>query len=308
MAVWLLHNIAIKLLSVKARVKVKGEAALAGCPAKPIPFSGVGGTQNRRKQLWRGGSTVTHPIRSIVCSQPDHAFPRGNKMKWPKVDPQESFGDMENRLGITMEVERCPADIAGRPSFHELLLQKEPTIDLDQMRARLMRWQIVTSRGSYQWATTSTILGEKLSRSSRRTTQKSKRGCFGSKSSCGREAKSGLQARDFLDHFAALFQDNITVEEAAKHLFECRTHLRRCTVEPLEYMAEKGFVRLDSYSRWCARIPFLFAFRDNPVSKPDFFRTDEGCQAAHCRWANCENGGASLCTHGSGFRDRHRPS
>lgn len=87
-----------------------------------------------------------------------------------------------------------------------------------------------------------------------------------------RSKKAVYELRDFLDHFAALFQDGIALEEATKHLFECRTHLRRCTVEPLEYMAEKGFVRLDRYSRWSARIPFLFAFRDNPVSKPEFFQ------------------------------------
>lgn len=82
--------------------------------------------------------------------------------------------------------------------------------------------------------------------------------------------KAVYELRDFLDHFASLFQDDITVENAKKHLYECRTHLRRCTVEPLEYMAEKRFLQVDRYARWHARVPFIF--RDNPLSKPEFFQ------------------------------------
>lgn len=82
--------------------------------------------------------------------------------------------------------------------------------------------------------------------------------------------KAVYELRDFLDHFAALFQEDITVEKANAHIHECRTHLRRCAVEPLEYMAEKRFVKLDRYARWFSRIPF--AFRDNPLAKPEFFQ------------------------------------
>ena len=81
--------------------------------------------------------------------------------------------------------------------------------------------------------------------------------------------KAVYELRDFLDHLAALFQKEITIEDANKHLYECRTHLRRCAVEPLEYMAEKRFVWLDFYAQWYARIPFIF--RDNPLNKPEFF-------------------------------------
>ena len=84
--------------------------------------------------------------------------------------------------------------------------------------------------------------------------------------------KAVYELRDFLDHFAMLFREDISVEEAAKHLCECHTHLRRCAVEPLEYMAEREFVRLDRYARWCARVPIVFGFRGNPVSKPEFFQ------------------------------------
>ncbi len=87
-----------------------------------------------------------------------------------------------------------------------------------------------------------------------------------------RSKKAVYELRDFLDHFALLFQDDVTIDDAIKHVRECRTHLRRCAVEPLEYMAEKRFVKLDRYARWCARVPFVFGFRGNPVSKPEFFQ------------------------------------
>jgi hypothetical protein len=82
--------------------------------------------------------------------------------------------------------------------------------------------------------------------------------------------KAVYELRDFLDHLALLFQNDISIDEANKHIYECRTHLRRCVIEPLEYMAEKRFVKLDRYARWCARVPFIF--RNNPFSKPEFFQ------------------------------------
>jgi len=82
--------------------------------------------------------------------------------------------------------------------------------------------------------------------------------------------KAVYELRDFLDHLAALFREDISSEQATKHVHECRTHLRRCAVEPLEYMAEKRFVQLDRNARWCARVPSVF--RDNPLSKPEFFQ------------------------------------
>lgn len=84
-----------------------------------------------------------------------------------------------------------------------------------------------------------------------------------------RSKKAVYELRDFLDHLASLFRDNISEEEAEKHINECRTHLRRCSVEPLEYMAEKRFIKLDLYVRWFARIPFI---RNNPTTKFEFFQ------------------------------------
>ena len=85
-----------------------------------------------------------------------------------------------------------------------------------------------------------------------------------------RSKKAVYELRDFLDHFAFLFHEDITIEDAQTHIHECRTHLRRCAVEPLEYMAEKRFVKLDRYARWLA--PLSFVFRSNPLSKPEFFQ------------------------------------
>jgi len=82
--------------------------------------------------------------------------------------------------------------------------------------------------------------------------------------------KAVYELRDFLDHLCALHRDDISLEDAQKHLYECHTHLRRCAVEPLEYMAEKRFVQLDRYARWFAMVPFIF--RDNPLAKPEFFQ------------------------------------
>jgi hypothetical protein len=85
-----------------------------------------------------------------------------------------------------------------------------------------------------------------------------------------RSKKAVYELRDFLDHLARLFCEDITLEDAQKHLHECRTHLRRCSVEPLEYMAEKRFVKLDRYVRWLA--PISFVFRNSPLTKPEFFQ------------------------------------
>ena len=82
--------------------------------------------------------------------------------------------------------------------------------------------------------------------------------------------KAVYELRDFLDHLALLFREDILVEDAKRHFYECHTHLRRCVVEPLEYMAEKRFVKLDRYARWLARLSFVLP--NNPLNKPAFFQ------------------------------------
>ena len=82
--------------------------------------------------------------------------------------------------------------------------------------------------------------------------------------------KAVYELRDFLDHIALLYGEDISDDEAEKHIHECRTHLRRCVVEPLEYMAEKQFVTLDRYVRWFAKIPFIIP--KNPILKSEFFQ------------------------------------
>lgn len=80
--------------------------------------------------------------------------------------------------------------------------------------------------------------------------------------------KAVYELRDFLAHFAKIFEDEISPADARHNLSECRTHLRRCAVEPLEYKAEKGFVRLDRLSRW-----FGWVVWRAPQTKKDFHRT-----------------------------------
>ena len=83
-----------------------------------------------------------------------------------------------------------------------------------------------------------------------------------------RSKKAVYELRDFLDHLSHIWRDGITPDEAEKHLGECRTHLRRCAVEPLEYMAEKRFVKLNRYANIFGIMSFLMP--SNPVTKPDF--------------------------------------
>lgn len=81
--------------------------------------------------------------------------------------------------------------------------------------------------------------------------------------------KAIYELRDFLDHYASIFKSDIAPDMAEKHLHECRTHLRRAAVEPLEYMAEKCFVKLDAYARFLGRIPI--PSRPNPFADRAFF-------------------------------------
>lgn len=81
--------------------------------------------------------------------------------------------------------------------------------------------------------------------------------------------KAVYELRDFLDHLASIFREDITLETAQAHICECRTHLRRCAVEPLEYMAERRFVKLDFYATCFSRMPFI---KNNPTTKPEFFQ------------------------------------
>jgi hypothetical protein len=78
--------------------------------------------------------------------------------------------------------------------------------------------------------------------------------------------KAVYELRDFMAHFVIIFTDGVSEEDAKHNLSECRTHLRRCIVEPLEYQAEKGFVKLDRLSR-C----FGWVLWRTPQTKKDFY-------------------------------------
>ena len=62
--------------------------------------------------------------------------------------------------------------------------------------------------------------------------------------------KAVYELREFLSQLAKIFEYGISSTDAEHNVSECRTHLRRCIVEPLEYKAEKGFVRLHRISFW----------------------------------------------------------
>lgn len=83
-----------------------------------------------------------------------------------------------------------------------------------------------------------------------------------------RSKKAVYQLRDFLNHLHHIF----TTDDAAKaqrHLVEAETHLRRATLEPIEYLAEKHFVMIDEgLDQWIFKIPF----RGNPRMRSDFSR------------------------------------
>lgn len=55
-------------------------------------------------------------------------------MKWPTVDPKELFEELEERLGITKEVDDIRQTSLGAYPSESFYSQKEPRIDLAQMR------------------------------------------------------------------------------------------------------------------------------------------------------------------------------
>lgn len=55
-------------------------------------------------------------------------------MNWPEVDPQDSFEEIEKRLGITSEIDDVrPSSLGAHPSA-SFYSQKEPKFDLVRMR------------------------------------------------------------------------------------------------------------------------------------------------------------------------------
>jgi hypothetical protein len=65
--------------------------------------------------------------------------PSGEKMKWPTVDPQESFEEVEKRLNIGKETNDIrPTSLGVHPSA-SFYAEKEPQIDLERMRAHFDR-------------------------------------------------------------------------------------------------------------------------------------------------------------------------
>jgi hypothetical protein len=73
-----------------------------------------------------------------------------------------------------------------------------------------------------------------------------------------RSKKAVYEIRDFTDHVSEVFADNQSADEAKKHLDEAKTHLRRCIVEPMEYQAERQWLKVHRYYRFALfQIPVL---------------------------------------------------
>jgi hypothetical protein len=83
-----------------------------------------------------------------------------------------------------------------------------------------------------------------------------------------RSKKAVYELRDFTDHLSFIFQDSIDADAAEAHLKEAKTHLRRCIVEPIEYLAEKQLVRVSRYSAW---IIFRIPATTNPALRSGFY-------------------------------------
>jgi hypothetical protein len=80
--------------------------------------------------------------------------------------------------------------------------------------------------------------------------------------------KAVHQLRDFLDHLHYIFATE-DVSLANSHLEEAKTHLRRCVLEPIEYLAEKQFVEVDECcQQWILSVPF----KENPARQSDFLK------------------------------------
>ncbi len=60
-------------------------------------------------------------------------------MKWPIVNAKDSFDETESRLGITKEMDDIRAKSLGAHPSASFYTQKEPTINLQQMRAHFDR-------------------------------------------------------------------------------------------------------------------------------------------------------------------------
>ena len=89
-----------------------------------------------------------------------------------------------------------------------------------------------------------------------------------------RSRKAVYELRDFFDHVAIILAPDTPLSELKHHFEECKTHLRRATVEPLEYRAEKSLQKILRYEKFLCWIPYPFG--DNPFRDPAYARRVEG--------------------------------
>ncbi len=60
-----------------------------------------------------------------------------------------------------------------------------------------------------------------------------------------RSKRAVYELRDAFDHIAMIYSSDTSLDEAREHLAEVRTHLRRASVEPMEYLVERTWLKAD---------------------------------------------------------------
>lgn len=86
-----------------------------------------------------------------------------------------------------------------------------------------------------------------------------------------RSKRAVYELRDFTNHMARIFGDETTPIQAEQELGEMRAHLRRCAIEPLEFQAEKTFVKLNKCAKWFGWLHWFE--KDTPLAEPAFSET-----------------------------------
>ncbi len=72
-----------------------------------------------------------------------------------------------------------------------------------------------------------------------------------------RSERAVYELRDTFDHIASALNPETTPAAARGHLLECRTHLRRAMVEPIEYLAEAILIEIEALMKKKWRLDLL---------------------------------------------------
>jgi len=85
-----------------------------------------------------------------------------------------------------------------------------------------------------------------------------------------RSRRAVYELRDALDHIAAIYSPNTPEKDLPDHLSELKTHLRRASVEPMEYLVERLWLKADRILKrgfwWW---PLLLLRTPNPAEREE---------------------------------------